>query len=62
MNNNDIVDDELLVCTECDSEVESEDDLLPYDERHVCMMCYDTLRLVDEQEVHDWETEGYDYE
>ena len=62
MNNDEIVDDELLVCVECESEVPSEDDLLPYDEGHVRIVCYDRLRLVDEQEVQAWETEGYDYE
>lgn len=61
MNNEEIVDSELLVCGECEFEVVTEDDLLPYEEMHVCTHCYDKLRLADEQEVQDWETEGYDY-
>ena len=60
---NDEFDDELnLICSECELEVPSEDDLLPYEERQVCESCFDELRLADEKEVQEWETEGYDYE
>ena len=62
MNNNEIENDEVLVCGECDLEILNEDELLPYEEMNVCPNCYDKLRLADEQEVQDWETEGYDYE
>lgn len=55
-------DDLLLTCSECELEVSSEEELLPYDERNVCEHCFDELRLADEHEVQDWETEGYDYD
>lgn len=62
MNDDEIVDNELLLCDECESEVQSEDDLLPYEDSHVCIRCYDILRLADEQDMQHWETDGYDYE
>jgi hypothetical protein len=59
MTNNE--NDEVLLCSECEIELLNEDELLSYEGRDVCPDCYDKLRLADEQEVQDWETEGYDY-
>jgi hypothetical protein len=62
MNNDEMLDEDLLMCGECELVVMSEDELLPYEEMHVCINCYDQLKLADEHEVQEWETEGYDYE
>lgn len=59
MTNNE--NDEVLLCSECEIEILNEGELLSYEGRDVCPDCYDKLRLADEQEVQDWETEGYDY-
>lgn len=60
--NEDNVDDCRLMCFECEHNMSSDDDLLPYEDRYVCEECFDNLRRADEQEYQEWETEGYDYE
>jgi hypothetical protein len=62
MNNDKIENDVVFVCSECELEITNEDELFLYDGMNVCADCYDKLKLTDEQEVQDWETEGYDYD
>ena len=59
---NEEVNEEVpFCCEECDDVLNCEDDVFPYEDMKVCEDCFDELRIRDEQEVQDWETEGYDY-
>lgn len=62
MLNEEEVEYNPLACDKCECVYESENDLLPYEELNVCESCYDELRLEDERQVQEWETEGYDYD
>lgn len=59
---NDEIIDNNKMCSECEHEIPSKEELLPYEDRYVCEDCFDDLRRADEQEYQEWETEGYDYE
>lgn len=58
--NDEILDyDDTLICDECEREVNTENDLYPYEDMNVCIRCHDKLKLRDEQDVIKWETEEY---
>jgi len=50
--------DTELMCENCEAIVESDTDLLDYEELSVCEYCLDELRMLDEQGYQDLSSEG----
>ena len=51
---------EELFCEKCERDVNSENDLLDYEDMRVCEYCFDELRRLDEQVYQGMSTEGFD--